>query len=390
MTACSLGTICGLFGIDADDQPYRLVGGIAQEILERLHANSGAAQPKRWLGAVTVPYDLFSMKITLDELVQEAGVQVAFHAQFVGLHQERGRTQAVIMEDKSGRWAVRAAMFIDATGDADVVVAAGGRCEFELATLQLPTTTFRMASVEDAVARAVTREQLREILENSNAQGAALPRTCGGVYFHKPGMPHLNLTRIKHRDRSPNPFDTFELTEAEFEGRRQVRAYERAFRASVPGYQDAYVVDSGIHIGIRESRRIIGEFRLELSHIRSGARFDDAIAACSWPVEVHEKGTTNTRWDWLPPGVSYQVPFRCLVPQRLSNVLVAGRCLSASHEAHGSVRVTATCMAMGQAAGVAAALTAQAGLEDTRQLPPASLRQALDFQGAMLDCAQAT
>jgi hypothetical protein len=384
MTAASLGTICGLYGVGADDQPIQLVAGIAEEVVQRLRKIDGAAVPKRWIGAVTVPYDLFSLKIVFDEMVAGAGVSIAFHAQAVDVVQADGVVQAVLIEDKSGRWAAKAKAFIDCTGDADLVAQAGGAFELDLESLQLPTTTFRLGSVADDKSRKVTREELRERLETAIRDGASLPRTCGGVYFHKPSMSHLNVTRVKKDGRAPNPFDTFELAQAELEGRRQVVAYQRAFSRYVPGYDQAYVIDSSAHIGYRESRRIDGDFRLELDHVYAGARFDDGIASCSWPVEVHERGGTNTRWDWLPDGVYYQVPLRCLLPRGLANVLVAGRCISTSHDAHGSVRVSATCMAMGEAAGITAALAARAG-KAVRAVEFGEIRTALLAKGAVLD-----
>lgn len=387
MTAVSLGTICGLFGIDAKDKPYALVSGLAEEIVTRLRKHGGAAPLKRWIGAVTIPYDMFAMKMVFDEMTVEAGVRIAFHALAVDVIAKDGHVDALVIQDKSGRWAARAKCFVDASGDADLIALATGEFEFDIDSIQLPTTTFRMACVDDAVARAVTREDLRERLESANSQGAGLPRTCGGVYFEKPGTPHLNLTRVSINGRSPNPFDTFELTDAELEGRRQVLAYGQAFREHVPGYADSFVLDSGAHIGIRESRRMVGDYRLDIDEVYAGARFEDGIASCAWPVEVHERGTTSTRWDWLPPGQHYQIPFRSLLPRKLSNVVVAGRCISSSHEAHGSLRVTATCMAMGQAAGVATALAALSSA-DVRDIPFSKVKSALLGQGALLDASE--
>jgi flavin-dependent dehydrogenase len=383
MTAVSLGTICGIYGIGADDKPYPLVAGIAQEVVDRLRQCDGAAAPRRWLGAVTVPYDVFSLKVVLDDMAKQAGVRLAFHVQLVDCIAEGEKVQAAILQDKSGRWAARARVFVDATGDADLVAMSGDAYEYEPEEMQLPSTTFRLCAVDDTAARAVTRENLRHRMEEAIRQGWDLPRSCGGVYFHKPGMAHLNITRVSAGGRSPNPLDTFELTDAELEGRRQVRRYQQAFATFVPGYERSYVVDSGAHIGIRESRRIVGDYRLDIADIRAGARFEDAIASCAWPVEVHERGTASTRWDWLPPGVHYQIPLRCLMPRGYSNVIVAGRCISSSHEAHGSLRVTATCMAMGQAAGAAAALAARATAGSVRDLGFAPVREALTRQGAI-------
>lgn len=388
MTATSLGTICGLYGIDAEARPYELVKGFTAEVVDRLGARRGTSAPVRWRGAVTMPYDAFALKLVLDEMTQAAGVRLALHSQLVDVLRVGDSVTTALIEGPGGRWAAQAPVFVDASGNADLVARGGGDFEFDRSQCQLPTATFRFGNVSDERARAVTRDDLRALLEAANAQGAGLPRTCGGVYFHAHGTAHVNITRVRVADRSPDPFDTFELSDAELEGRRQVLAYEQAFKRHVPGYVDAFVLDSSATLGIRESRRVAGDFRLEIDHVYGAARFDDAVAACAWPVEVHERGSTATRWDWLPPGVHYEIPWRCLLPRGMRNVAVAGRCISASHEAQGSLRVTATCMAMGQAAGVGAALAARSG-GALRDVPFASIRGELLRQGALLRAASA-
>jgi hypothetical protein len=219
---------------------------------------------------------------------------------------------------------------------------------------------FRFGGVDSRLVAEMDRDMLRRRLETAVAEGWDLPRTAGGVFMERPGMAHLNITKIGIDGRAPDPFDPQELTQAEQVGRAQVLMYREVFRKYVPGFEDAFVLDTGSMIGIRESRRLRGEYVLGEGDIRSAARFDDAIACCAWPMEDHSAGR-STKWVWLENGSYYQIPYRCLVPVGVDNLLVAGRCASATHEAQASLRVTAQCFAMGEAAGTAAALAARTG-----------------------------
>jgi hypothetical protein len=168
------------------------------------------------------------------------------------------------------------------------------------------------------------------------------------------------------------------LTAAELEGRRQVREYHRFLRDCVPGFEKSVVVGTSPSIGIRESRRVIGDYQLTRDDVLSARRFEDEIALCGAPIEDHGPGG-ETDWQYVPGGAVYGIPYRCLLPRGVEGLLVAGRCFSATHDAHASARSMATCMAMGQAAGTAAAM---GGLP--RAVEVVGLRDRLVANGALL------
>ena len=223
---------------------------------------------------------------------------------------------------------------------------------------------------------------MRHHLEQAVASGLDLPRTAGGAFSIRPGSMHLNITRVVKDGRAPDPLDTQEFTDAEVQGRRQLTAYLQAFRGFVPGYENCFIEDIGAQIGVRESRRVRGDYWLTQHDVLHEGRFEDAVACSAWPVEEHGAGRA-TLWRFLEPGTYYQLPYRMMLPIGLDGLLVAGRCSSASHEAHASMRVAAVCMALGEAAGVAAAQAVAAGAEP-RAIDTRALRAQLRAQGAFL------
>jgi hypothetical protein len=180
--------------------------------------------------------------------------------------------------------------------------------------------------------------------------------------------------------------DPRQLTRAEIEGRRQAWEYARFLRERVPGFERAVMVSTSPAIGVRESRRVHGRYRLDAEDVLAARRFDDEIALCGAPIEDHHAGA-DTRWSYVPGGGVYGIPYRCLLPQGVEGLLVAGRCFSATHDAHASARSMGTCMSMGQAAGTAAALAATAG-GVPGELPAARLRAVLERDGVLLEPVQ--
>jgi len=201
----------------------------------------------------------------------------------------------------------------------------------------------------------------------------ALTRIEGSVHRtpHEGVMMAL-MTRVRNVDAT----DADQLAAAEREGRRQAHEYFRFLRENVPGYERAVLVSTSPAIGVRESRRVVGEHVLTADEILGATQFPDQIARCGAPIEEHHAGE-DTRWVYLAEGATYGIPFRALQPLGLDNVLVAGRCFSATHDAHASARSMGTCMAMGQAAGTAAALA-----REPKRLDPAALRARLGEDGA--------
>jgi hypothetical protein len=207
-----------------------------------------------------------------------------------------------------------------------------------------------------------------------------LPRLEGS--WHRtpfPGIVMVHMTRVPNVDAT----DPVALTDAELEGRRQVREYHRFLRDRVPGFEASVIVGTSPSIGVRESRRVIGDYQLTRDDVLAARRFPDEIALCGAPIEDHGPGG-DTEWQYVAQGAAYGIPFRALLPRGLDALLVAGRCFSATHDAHASARSMATCMAMGQAAGTAAALAANAN-SAPRAIDAAMLRAALLKDGALLE-----
>lgn len=300
---------------------------------------------------------------------------------------EDRRITGLIVDGKSGLGLIQARVIVDASGDADICFHAG--VPFQRAGEDGPaqslTTTFRMGNVNVEQALAVKRPQLEALMKRANLSGQyRLPREEGSVHITPlPGVVATNMTRVAQVDAT----DPVQLTRAEVEGRRQALEYVRFLRTEIPGYERAYLINFSVQIGIRETRRVYGEYRLTREDVLSGRKFDDAIAQCGAPIEDHHPGS-NTRWEYIPGGATYDIPYRCLLPLDSENLLIAGRCLSATHDAHASVRSMGQCMAMGQAAGTAAALAVATG-QTPRQLSIKDLQARLLAEGALLAGARA-
>ncbi len=381
LSMVTLGSICGLYTV-TDEQIIPVVRGLASEFIERLAQQGGPSQPVRWLQTASMPYDPSAVKIAADVMVVDAGVQLAFHCVAVNVVKQENKVCGVIFEGRDGRWACFANVVIDCTGDGDIAALAGASFEHDPNIIQAPTTMFRFGGVDVERANRLSRDELRLCLEKAVESGLDLPRTTGGAFSIRPGSMHMNITRVVKDGRAPDPLNTQQITASELEGRSQLSAYLKAFRRFVPGYEDCFIEDIGSQIGVRESRRIRGDYWLTLDDVLNEGRFDDAVACSAWPVEEHGMGRV-TRWRFLAPGTYYQLPYRMLLPTGLDGLLVAGRCSSASHDAHASMRVAAVCMALGEAAGVAAAHASAQGVAP-RDIKISVLRTQLLAQGAFL------
>jgi hypothetical protein len=296
---------------------------------------------------------------------------------------EDGRLQAVRVWNKGGERWFEASAFIDASGDADVSALAGVPYEdmHSSGQVQSLSTLFRLANVDVEVARQTPKAQLWALMREAAATGGyQLPR-LEGSWHRTPfeGVVMVHMTRIPRIDAT----DPVALTNAELEGRRQVREYHRFLRDRVPGFERSVVVGTSPSIGVRESRRVIGDYQLTREDVLSARRFHDEIALCGAPIEDHHAGG-DTEWRYVEAGGAYGIPYRSLLASRVEGLLVAGRCFSATHDAHASARSMATCMAMGQAAGTAAAMAAADGTTP-RQVAPDELRARLRRDGALLD-----
>jgi glycine/D-amino acid oxidase-like deaminating enzyme len=356
-------------------QPRKVVSGIPDEVVGRLTERGMAFERPNTYGAGRgITYDPESLKRVWDELLTEAGVSLLLHAFVIGTHAENGRVTALDVATKGGVRRIEARCVVDASGDADVCALAGAPYEAPGGNVQSLSTVFRMANVDVGRAQSVPKEELWRLMREARDSGRyALTRIEGSVHrTPQEGVMMALMTRVRNVDAT----DPEQLTAAELEGRRQAHEYFRFLRETVPGYERAVLVSTSPAIGVRESRRIVGEHVLTAGEILAATTFDDQVARCGAPIEEHHAGD-DTRWVYLEEGQTYGIPFRALQPQGLDNVLVAGRCFSATHDAHASARSMGTCMAMGQAAGTAAALS-----ETPKRLDPDTLRARLAKDGA--------
>ena len=364
-TAAMVTNFCGLHA-DIDGEITQIVHGIVDDLQGRLRALDAIAEPHLVQGSdglrtAAQVYDTAALKSAADDLLLAAGVELRFHTLATGAVMNGRDIEAVLIETKSGRQAVRGRIFIDCSGDADLAVWAGA--PFDIGSddgfIAYPTLMFRLNAVDDERAKAEGKPALNRLMAEAAASGDFdLPRKAGimGVQHHA-GEWRANLTQISRNGAPINGADADDLTFAEIHGRRQVVEYHRFLKARVPGFEDSYILETAPQIGIRETRRIRGDFRLAADDILGCRDFDDAIGANGWPLETHVLG--GMKFVFLEGRGYHQIPFRCAIPAGVDNLLVAGRCASTTAEAQASLRVSGPCFALGEAAGTAAAMSAR-------------------------------
>jgi hypothetical protein len=367
-----------------------VVGGVLAKLLSRLVAVGGAIPPTLATGYV-VPFDPEWFKLVALDLLDEAGVQLLFHAFASGVLGE-DKVEGVVFETKSGPLAIRAKVTVDCTGDADIAVQAGTPTEVGRADglVQPMTLMFRMAEFQRAAFDAYVKENptewrgvhgLWDLVRQATQAGALkLPRE-DILFFATPheGEVSVNSTRVTRVLGT----DVWDLSYAEWMSRRQMRQIAEFLKQYVPGFEKSYVMQSGVNVGVRETRRIVGDYQLTADDVLSARKFDDGIARGAYPVDIHNPKGSGTVLKRLPPGEAYDIPLRALMPKGAEGLIVAGRCISGTHEAHSSYRVMPIVMATGQAAGVTAALAARQGLQP-KQVSVKSVQGELVRQGASL------
>lgn len=335
----------------------KVVGGIPDEVVAQLNERRAAIKRPNTYGAGTgITYDPELLKVIWEGLASFAGVRILLHTYFIDVLMKDDMVRGAVVANKSGLRQIRAKVVVDASGDGDVAFRAGGVFEdWRSVQVQSLTTTFRIGNVNIERAREVDKQQLWDLMAKAaSSKEYHLPRVEGSVHITPyKGIMATNMVRL-HVD---DPTDPIQLSAAEMEGRRQAIEYHRFLRDRVPGYEQSILLSFSSYLGVRESRRIRGDYWLTREDVLNVRKFEDAIAMCGAPIEEHHAGS-DTRWEYLPEGAAYDIPYRCLLPKGLEGMLLAGRCLSASHDAHASVRSMGQCMAMGQAAGLAAAQAA--------------------------------
>jgi hypothetical protein len=369
-----------------------VTAGVLKRLVERLVASGGAIPPSDQTGYV-VPFDPEVLKLVAVDLLDEAGVQLLLHSFASGVVAGSNGPSGVVFETKSGPIVVKAKVIIDCTGDGDVAAYSGAAFEIGRSIddlVQPMTLLFLLAGFEPQAFKAYSRAHpgqwrgvhgLWDLIRKAEAEGELdLPREDVLLF----GTPHpdevaVNSTRVT----GVRGADVWDLTYAEWLSRRQMRQIVAFLRRYVPGFEKTYIAQSGFQVGIRETRRITGEYRLTREDVLTARKFADVIARGTYPIDIHNPSGKGTTLERLPPGEAYDVPLRTLLPLQVDHLLVAGRCLSGTHEAQSSYRVTPIAVATGQAAGVAAALAVRTG-RLPREVPASDVQEELERQGADL------
>jgi len=386
-TAAGVTNFCGLYANVFGDI-RQVVHGIADDFLAGIEALGGLNAPhlifKKTYGRA---YDTAAFKVAADALVLSAGVEILFHALAVGVIMKDTETiRGLILETKSGRGIALAEMFIDCSGDGDLAAWAGAEYETGDATgnTLYPSTMFRLNGVDGERATAASEEMGARMAE-AEKQGFRFPRKTPIIKPQKNSIEwRANVTQLANEDGSAvNGIDAVQLSASEIEGRRQIADVFR-FLKTVPGFEQSYIVDIPPQVGIRETRRITGAYQLTEDDVIGCANFDDTIGVNGWPLELHEAGDVTFRWQPIPDSRGFNhLPYRMLVPLRIDNLLVAGRCASMTHEGQSAARVSGACFVMGQAAGTAAALAITSG-RIPRNVDVGQLQEKLERNGAYL------
>jgi hypothetical protein len=388
----------------------RIVGGIAQEMVERLMrvgASPGHIHDASDYVATITPFDPEVHKALLFEMMEEAGVHLLLHSWVLDALTEDVNVVGARFATVGGLREYRAATVIDSTADAYVAASAGVPTQQGDARgrVQPASLMFRMSHVDLSKLSTYVRmhpEQMRTSLKAHERRAPALtavaglydlwnqareegdvdiPRELVSFFISPyPDEVTINMTRVTDID----PLDPDDLTRAEMLARKQVMQLVRFFIKRVPGFEHARLAATGSQVGIRESRRIVGRYTLTADDVLGARHFDDAIARSAYPIDIHNPSGSGTQTQRLAAGTAYEIPYRCMVPINRERLLVAGRCISTTHEALASTRLTPTVMTLGQAAGTAAALAkkqrVRVGDVDTNVLREALVADGVDLQ----------
>ncbi len=371
-TAGGVTNFAGLYG-RRNGEMQQVVHGVVDDLLERIDALGGLNQPQDgMLGRIRVrSYDVSAYKCAADQMLLSAGVHLLFHAWAAAVVMDGPCIAALVVETKSGRQAIRAQRFIDCSGDADVAYFAG--VPFELGdghgSALFPSTMFRIGHVDAPRALAAVGEfsAINKLMDESELREPGRYRFARKGAILRPNKNptewRANVTQIRNAaGMAMDATDARQLSEGELEGRRQIMEYFRFLKNEVPGFEQSAIVDIAPQVGIRETRRVCGDYALTGEDILSSARFDDVIGINAWPMEMHVDGAISWGFPRDEQRAFNDLPWRMLTNSTVPNLLVAGRCASMTHEGQSAARASGGCFVMGQAEGTAAALLASGQL----------------------------
>lgn len=389
----------------------QIIKGIFDELVIRMEKMGGAIHPSKVRAGSSYssfivrghdhvsPFDPEAFKVAAADMLQEAGVKLLLHSQFVDAIVEKDELKGIVIVNKSGMQAIYAAITIDCTGDADVAAYAGVPTylgDKEHHKMQPATMFFRICNVDSEKVKKNIEENRHlmgmikgkhlgafnwKITEARERGEWKIERYAIGMYENViPGEWRINTSRML----GVNGTSAEDLTRAEIEGRRQVLKIFEFMKKNIPGCENARLMDTGAVVGIRETRHIVGEYVMTKEDILEGHIFQDSITMASDAVDNHAKGdSSGGEYITVKNGKYYGIPYRSLVPLKVDNLLVAGRPVSATSDAASAIRVMPPCMGMGEAAGTAAALAVKDNIRP-REIDVKKLRDTLKAQGVFL------
>jgi hypothetical protein len=355
-TAGMVSTICGLYHGSSSGELEPINEGFAEAFARRLSAMPGCQKPVRRGRSVVLPYTPFAFACLADELVAAvAPLDVYLHAYLVGVDTAPARIEALRITTWERSLELRASVVVDTSGDAVVARQAGAATDTALlAHRQLPSLIFVLQQVDTAALGAGPRVAVLRALLAAERDGR-LPPGASNVTLGLSPQPgelvgKLALDGLASGFSERRDF----LTAAEQEGRRRVLAVTELLK-TLPAFGRAFVSHVAAQVGVRESWRVIGRYQLTREDVLAARQFDDGVARAAWPIELWHAGHLGATYEYLEDGQTYEIPLRSLQARDVENLFVAGRCMSATHEALGSARVIGTCLATGEAVGMAAA-----------------------------------
>jgi len=371
--------VCPLMGFHAGGR--QVVRGLAQEIVDRLQRRGGSLghipDPLGVTATITPIEPEILKQVYFDMLREEKNITLLLHTLVTGAAREKGRIAQVTAMHRCEEMTLSASVYIDATGDGDLACAAGAKSVFGRLSdgfAQPMTLVMRVGGVDLKKVRAFMRAHPEQFILCKGAD--AIPYVAVSGYFDAVARARergeltiprdrvlffqgvreneviVNMSRVVMRRGT----DARELTLAEGEGRAQVDEILSFLQKEIDGFQSACLLETGAAIGVRESRHIQGRYTLTEHDILVCAEFEDSVAMCAFPIDIHDPLGKELHWIKSDTSNCYDIPYRVMLPERVGNLLVTGRCISATHEASASVRITPTAMALGEAAGIAAAL----------------------------------
>ncbi len=352
-----------------------LSAGIFREIVERLRARNAMGPGYSFLEE--------ELKMVLDDLVREAGVDLLFRACLSRVERKGQKIASATFSTRGGELTLTAPYWIDATGDAQLTFLAGfptvlGREPDHLC--QPMTLCFRVGNV-DVQAFDAGRAAMQEAYREKQATGEITNPRENILVFHTPipNVLHFNTTRVVKK----NPTDPFDVTEAERIARRQAAETFAFLKKYAGGMENAFLMATAAEIGVRESRMIVGDYVLTEADCKNLVKFPDGIAACNYDIDIHNPEGSGTSHYYFAPGDYYTIPYRALIPVASENILVAGRCISSDHGAQASYRIMPVVTCLGEAAGSAAALAIRDRVTP-RGVSIDELRATLSANGAVI------